>query len=896
MEKNLNFYREKIKNIAKKLIQKKYGDSIKNYHRHKIFDLLYSRNTKFTIKYKEEMIYNNMDEYNKSYYKQNESIIKLSKILKYYLNYLTFFCRPIFAQFYYNNILQNYYDIQADIFYRKNYLKKGEKSKYLNNISNNDDEENKNSNSLSEKYCSLIFDNKTRKFIETPNNIITSINIDNDDRNNDSYIKKIHIRNNNYITIKNSNDKYLFDLVNKINSKRKEEKAKNKNLNIKVNHSLSQGRKKTLKKKKLIKKNKIVSNSNKNTIENNICTNYNITKTISKRKNHVKEIYNGIILNNKINLSDIKIKCKNNNNSLKRGDKSQITKNKYISGSGKGNINNLKKKIIKKISVNINNIKPGVFNLYKRSSLNIKFNNLKSNINNFLYKKTSFSLYKNNSIINSHSNIYNRIYNSNSNSPINKQKNLNNENKSDFFNFTRKSKPKKIEIKKNLNNNITNYLSNKKNLQKQIIKFTNNYNLKNNNFLISNNTHCSSNLNKNHKNRIYIALYKKTSNNNSLNKNQNKSKNAKNKNNNEFIYKKKYLGNHEHNNLLINYLANYFNLKFLKNKSLIKVPTKVALNNPENLQTFSVRIKKPNKNHSTSGFLNMNKQYLNNNNFSFNCIGNSNKNNNTTFRYNRAKNSFIKKKLFKFCNNTSIDKFSKNLNFIPNVKLLYKKPYNIDKERVNLNVNFNLNNINININGSSSNNNNTSSNINNNVNHRILDKLNLNNHSNFNILNNNGNQTMRQNKELNNNNLNNGNLNNKNYYLCYKSRNKIHNKISKKNIEKLINNFNFNIKNIQNHSRIIDNLINNNKNSFSNYKNNIAIKNKLKNNNSFSKSGFNKTITLINKKQIIQEKTKKVKDDNKRINSFIQNKRNKEINSYKNKENIHKYVTLIKKK
>ena len=175
-----------------------------------------------------------------------------------------------------------------------------------------------------------------------------------------------------------------------------------------------------------------------------------------------------------------------------------------------------KKFIIKNISANKNNIKPGLFNLYKRSSINIKCNK------NYISKKTSFSIYKNNnSIINSHSNIYNKNFNSNTNSPINK--NIIKDNKSDINNFSGKNRPTKLEIKKNLYNNKTIFFSHKKNLQKQLIKNLNKNNAKNNMFF-NDNTNYINNANQN---KICITLYKKISSNNSLSKNKlNKQKNS----------------------------------------------------------------------------------------------------------------------------------------------------------------------------------------------------------------------------------------------------------------------------------------------------------------------------------------------------------------------------------
>ena len=121
MAEYLKKIRKNIMIRAKNKILKKYGNSIRNYHRHKIFDLLFSRNTKFTINYKEKVIYDNFEEYNLRFYKRKISRVKFLKILKYYINYLTFFCRPMFTSFYYNDFLQNYFNIKADIFYRENY-------------------------------------------------------------------------------------------------------------------------------------------------------------------------------------------------------------------------------------------------------------------------------------------------------------------------------------------------------------------------------------------------------------------------------------------------------------------------------------------------------------------------------------------------------------------------------------------------------------------------------------------------------------------------------------------------------------------------------------------------------------------------------------------------------
>jgi len=841
MAENLKKIRKKIMICAKNKIRKKYGDSIRNYHRHKIFDLLFSRNTNFTINYKEKVIYDKIEEYYLRFYERDKGIASFKKILKYYMNYLTFFCRPIFTSFYYNDFLQNYFNIQADIYYRQNYADKNEEEIYLKDFSNkNLEQESQNSKGFLGKKVNLIFDNETRKFIETSTNILTSIDGEKDCNNTESFNKKIDSKIRNHIAYKNSSEDFLYNLIEIIKSRKKEKKLKNKNLNINLNYSSSQDEKKFIKNNKKIKIS--YNNSNKNiTKNNNIYTNYNIInniKTIASKKNNMKEIYkifNGINQNNKINMSDTKIKNKNSsNNSQNKTDKGKKKKNKYAGNGNIKNLNYLTKKIMKKISTKSNTIKPGTFILYKRSSLNLKYYNFKNNNS----KKISYSIQRNNSTTNSNSNIYHKNYNSNSNSPS-KNRNFSKENRTEIFNFSKKRKPHRFEIKK-FSFNVTNYLSNKKKLKKKIIKNVNNY-IKNKNNNYSNNTHILNNLNKRYKNRLLISLHKKISNNNSLNK----KKNNKSKN----IGKK---------NLLINYLSNYFNTKHSKNK-LLKAISRIECNSRDNIQTFSMRINKQNKSNP-----HLNKKYFNNNS-SFNNIinGNSKIDINTYGYYTKSKNSFNKKKSFKIFNNSGFEKFQKKKN-IPKVKLLYKKTAKINKTYLNTNINTII---------SSSNNNTQNSSIRNS--YKMIDKISNSNHySKKNILNM-GNQNAIQKKE---NNASSHNLSNI-------SRNKVVNKISKKKLEKLLYNLNYNVKFIQSQTKI-DNSITK-QNNYLNYKNNVLIKNKIKSsNNSFSKSGSNKVLNLINKinkNQTFKYKQIKIKDDNKKINSFAQNKRCKEINGYKKK-------------
>jgi hypothetical protein len=122
----INSFRKEEKIIKKKvneLLYNKYGDSINNYNKQNISYLIHSINSKYLTTFK-ECILDNFDEYHKRFYTINECSIKLKQFFLYYLNYLTFFCRPVFHNFYFNNLLQYYNDIKADIFYQLNYKNK----------------------------------------------------------------------------------------------------------------------------------------------------------------------------------------------------------------------------------------------------------------------------------------------------------------------------------------------------------------------------------------------------------------------------------------------------------------------------------------------------------------------------------------------------------------------------------------------------------------------------------------------------------------------------------------------------------------------------------------------------------------------------------------------------
>ena len=454
---------------TRKKLYNKYGNSINNLKKTKINDLIYQRSSKYYITYRELQLYHdNSEEFLKKYYSVIDSIPKLTKILKYYVNYLTFFCRPIFKKFYYNFLLQNYYDIQADVFYRIHYMNKDEK---------NDDTSDKNRNNLEEN-LNIIFDKNTRKDIDTSSKLLTIIdpNKENDNISNSSYEQKIKTDENKFIIIKNQKDNYLYDLIQGIRSKKNPKNNFGKTEKI-INK----------KKQRVVDKFNIDLDAQKSFI--------NLDKNFFKQKkiNKINMINN--IISNKVNHT---VSINNINIPQKKSEKkiniSIFKKNKENKKKFK-----FQKKYIKKLSVNYSNIKSGSFNIKKRGSFTRPQNkNLSSN------KKCNQNP---------------KIKNNNSNSPTPNILNKNNNNidiknikldysqKNSYNNLSYYFSNKNLSIKLNLNNT----------LKKKTIK---NIHQQHTRYLTSNKIFTTLHKNNNTNNNSKIRLHK-SNNKNIISKNNN---------------------------------------------------------------------------------------------------------------------------------------------------------------------------------------------------------------------------------------------------------------------------------------------------------------------------------------------------------------------------------------
>ena len=195
--------KEKTKSfIIQQNLLNKYRNSKEEFNKQYIYSLLNNKKCHFTSIFKDFLIFDYLDEFLKRNYSIEESKHKLPKISIYYFHYLSFFCRPLFKSFYYNHIIQNYFDNKAEIFYKETYAIKNNSYKKRKK----DDKE------------FIIFDQKTRKLLES-----TIIQNTLDLNLNEINIIKNNNKDEEFFTIKTQND-ILVDILNNLSTHQNENK------------------------------------------------------------------------------------------------------------------------------------------------------------------------------------------------------------------------------------------------------------------------------------------------------------------------------------------------------------------------------------------------------------------------------------------------------------------------------------------------------------------------------------------------------------------------------------------------------------------------------------------------------------------------------------------------
>ena len=143
------------------LLYSKYVDIEEDYGLLISNQIIFNRPTHLNLHYKEQKVFFDKTEYLRRFYQKKESCSRILRLNEYYKNYQSFFCKSIISDFFFGNMLKNYQDNKAEIFYKKNY----------GDLTVNKDEKNDNGTpSLSSldnvTYNDTIFDKKNKQIIE----------------------------------------------------------------------------------------------------------------------------------------------------------------------------------------------------------------------------------------------------------------------------------------------------------------------------------------------------------------------------------------------------------------------------------------------------------------------------------------------------------------------------------------------------------------------------------------------------------------------------------------------------------------------------------------------------------------------------------------------------------
>ena len=406
------------------LLYSKYGDIEDDYNIMHIDQLIFNKTTHFNHLFKENINYNNWNEYMRRIYNKKEHDERIVKLADFYKNYYLYFCRPLLTEINYLYFLNKYYNRKAKIFY-KNYNSE--------NISEKSDVNNKETESIvtsinNDTDNKIIFNKKNKYIIENNGEkskySITLTYDDISNNNNNDFIHKSSASSfENFLRYfideckfenyenKNNGSKNNANLINNEKKIKKIDKNKIKNLdlnnyliNTKNIKEILQDFNRDKKDDKLmvqddtyykIRKNfyNINHKENSNEISRNITT---MNLSANEKRKNLKLINknNEVIINEKnnsdksgsakINKNFSKLKLyekeiKDDNLNQVYANKKELSNHQNLKGDHLNNLNNfIKKKDInsiqkfKLINKLYNNIKVKVSSIYKNIPIDIK--------------------------------------------------------------------------------------------------------------------------------------------------------------------------------------------------------------------------------------------------------------------------------------------------------------------------------------------------------------------------------------------------------------------------------------------------------------------------------------------------------------------------------------------
>ena len=566
---NLNIIRKKRKKLDVYFLNQniqKHNSSPEEYNIMLIDNLINLKENRLVSVFKDNLICCNENEYLRGNFNIADCIEVIPKFYDYYRNYLMFFCKPTFNNFYVNETIQDYGEKQAEVYYNNNYVTKRQKGKKINiddkNIEESESDKTSKLISSDNNETSLIsfrtfFTNSVESMIKKGidkrknskiNSKINSIKKKESQKQELSNIKPNKIDNkDNTLYLPDNSTVSIEDIITKKNSiKNIIDLMRNRNIN-KIRHiknnELSNHKEKEIKTKKVIAIDKKKLIDGRNLFNSKRFNSFSkTTLNLLDKNKKPKKSYNNIVTTNSNNN-----KPQPNSNYLKYAG--VFKQNKYIK------INNIPKI---KVSNNdlilspLRNIKPRKqsfnkipsfrttnenvynFNLTTRNQNTNNLKNSKSNINNNLAKTTKINLPL--KIKNFYKKIKNITNNSNSSIQLSVCKTANNRNNSTKkfiksknivnrtnYNFNKNPKYiKKLKVLPLLSPKSKNSSNHNKSLSYSTI---NNCNINiNNNIILSNNYIY---------NNKYLCLHNSQKQITLPNKTKNKSKSKEKKNNNK---------------------------------------------------------------------------------------------------------------------------------------------------------------------------------------------------------------------------------------------------------------------------------------------------------------------------------------------------------------------------
>jgi len=172
---------KELKIIAMNRIHKRYGAKAKLKYQYIGFimeNLIFNKNTHLVSTFKDYMIWDYVEEFLKRYYNDKESGERVPKFALFYKNYLKFFCIPTFKDIFCNDMIHNFNEKKAELFYNENYKKKKETNSYQEDCGiyeESESDEESDSKTMNNNIEKTIFNETVKKKIERYSPINTSM-------------------------------------------------------------------------------------------------------------------------------------------------------------------------------------------------------------------------------------------------------------------------------------------------------------------------------------------------------------------------------------------------------------------------------------------------------------------------------------------------------------------------------------------------------------------------------------------------------------------------------------------------------------------------------------------------------------------------------------------------